>query len=304
MKKSFILATAAVALGLGMGSCCGSGSCGTGVDSLVSKSKSDSVSTFFGRMTGGFINNELNYYAEQQGEEFDRQEFLKGVQSVVGRKHSEAYYAGVGTGLRLGQDMLNMEAQGVQVNRDKFLAAFRELVLSDSVSDEQRNEYAAIYQQLNDQIQAEAVAREEAKKAQSSDAQANVKAGEEYVANLLKTNPAAKQTESGLAYVIENPGEGEKVKRGDKVTVNYVGKFLDGETFDKGEGAVFTPGSGIIEGVSEGLCLLSKGGKATVYVPASLGYGVNGVPQAKIGPNQMIVFELEVTDVNPTAEQN
>jgi FKBP-type peptidyl-prolyl cis-trans isomerase len=45
--------------------------------------------------------------------------------------------------------------------------------------------------------------------------------------------------------------------------------------------------------------LLGKGGKATLYIPADLAYGVNGVPQAKIGPNATLVFEVELVDINP-----
>ena len=44
---------------------------------------------------------------------------------------------------------------------------------------------------------------------------------------------------------------------------------------------------------------LAKGGKATLYIPGNLGYGVNGQPQAGIGPNEMLVFDVELIDINP-----
>ncbi len=56
---------------------------------------------------------------------------------------------------------------------------------------------------------------------------------------------------------------------------------------------------GVVPGFGEGLKMLKKGGKATLYIPGKLGYGVNGQPAAGIGPNQMLVFDVEIVDVNP-----
>jgi FKBP-type peptidyl-prolyl cis-trans isomerase len=56
---------------------------------------------------------------------------------------------------------------------------------------------------------------------------------------------------------------------------------------------------GVVPGFREGLMLLGKGGKATLYIPASLAYGANGVPQAGIGPNATLIFEVELIDINP-----
>ena len=43
---------------------------------------------------------------------------------------------------------------------------------------------------------------------------------------------------------------------------------------------------------------LINNGKATFYIPGNLAYGANGQPYAGIGPMEMLVFEVEVTDVN------
>ncbi|MEO5674510.1 MAG: FKBP-type peptidyl-prolyl cis-trans isomerase, partial [Chitinophagales bacterium] len=49
---------------------------------------------------------------------------------------------------------------------------------------------------------------------------------------LTKNNLQAQQTASGLYYVIEKQGDGEKAEAGKTVTVNYTGKLLDGKVFD------------------------------------------------------------------------
>jgi FKBP-type peptidyl-prolyl cis-trans isomerase FkpA len=282
----------------------GSASCGNGAkasddnDSLVAVATSDSLSEYYGLMAGSFIGSELSYYAQQSGETYDREEFIKGLQAVVGQDRSDAYIAGMNTGFRVLQDIKGMKEQGVQINRDKLLNALRKQVLADSVDRATAEEYSNKYQQMMQSVQAAAQAREEAKKANSPEAKANEKAGKEFLAK----QKDVKLTQSGLGYVIQNPGEGDAIKDGDRVTVKYEGKHLNGSTFDKGDSAVMVPGQGLIPGFSEALKLVKKGGKATFYIPGKLGYGANGVPQAQIGPNEMLIFEVEVIDVQPKTD--
>jgi FKBP-type peptidyl-prolyl cis-trans isomerase len=265
----------------------------------VAVATSDSLSEYYGLMAGSFIGSELSYYAQQSGEAYDREEFIKGLQAVVGQDHSDAYVAGMNTGFRVLQDIKGMKEQGVQINRDKLLNALRKQVLADSVSREVAEEYSNKYQEMMHSVQSAAQAREEAKKANSPEAKANEKAGKEFLAK----QKDVKTTASGLGYVIENEGTGDAIKDGDRVTVKYEGKHLDGSAFDKGDSAVMVPGQGLIPGFSEALKLVKKGGKATFYIPGKLGYGANGVPQAKIGPNEMLIFEVEVLDVQPKDAQ-
>jgi FKBP-type peptidyl-prolyl cis-trans isomerase FkpA/FKBP-type peptidyl-prolyl cis-trans isomerase FklB len=280
-------------------------SCGKGEkadadnDTLVAKATSDSISQYYGMMAGGFIGSELAYYAQESGEKYDREEFLKGLQAVVGSEKEDAYVAGMNTGFRVLQDIKEMQKQGVQVDRDVILKEMRRMVLNDSVKKEQAQEYAKVYQDLMQGVQAQNQAREEAKKANSPEAKANVKAGEEFMAKVHNI----KKTQSGLGYVIENPGEGTAIKDGDRVTVDYVGKHIDGSEFDKGTDAVMQPGQNLIPGFTEALKLLKAGGKATFYIPGHLAYGSNGVPQAKIGPNELLVFDITVKSVEAPVEQ-
>jgi FKBP-type peptidyl-prolyl cis-trans isomerase len=60
--------------------------------------------------------------------------------------------------------------------------------------------------------------------------------------------------------------------------------------------------SQFIPGFKEALSLLGKGGKATVIIPADLAYGLDGSGD-KIGPNQTLVFDIEILDLNPAAEK-
>jgi FKBP-type peptidyl-prolyl cis-trans isomerase FkpA len=118
--------------------------------------------------------------------------------------------------------------------------------------------------------------------------------------HLKENNIAAQITESGLRYVIKQEGNGVKPEAGSVVTVHYKGTLLDGTPFDssydRNEPFSFQLGVGqVIQGWDEGIGLLSKGSKATLYVPSSLAYGPSergGVIKA----NSILVFEVELID--------
>ncbi|KPQ13418.1 MAG: FKBP-type peptidyl-prolyl cis-trans isomerases 1 [Algoriphagus marincola HL-49] len=134
---------------------------------------------------------------------------------------------------------------------------------------------------------------------------------EEYAA---ANNLDVQKTESGLYYVIEQEGTGPETTPGTTMYVNYAGYLLDGTIFDTSiqslaeEKGIFSEdrpyeplpvnvGMGqVIPGWDEGLLLLKKGSKAKFLIPSPLGYGENGAG-ALIGPNSILVFDVEVTDV-------
>lgn len=122
------------------------------------------------------------------------------------------------------------------------------------------------------------------------------------------------QTENGLFYMIEEEGTGEETTPGTTMYVDYAGYLIDGTLFDTSnpelaqQNDVFNPsrdysplpvnvGMGqVIPGWDEGLLLLKKGSKAKFVIPSPLGYGEAGAG-GLIGPNSILVFDVEVTDV-------
>ena len=126
---------------------------------------------------------------------------------------------------------------------------------------------------------------------------------EDYLAkNNLKAT--AQRTESGLHYVDQTLGAGASPVSGDLVKVHYVGKLLNGTVFDssrdnpqtQGQPIDFQVGVGmVIPGWEEGIMSMKKGGKRTLVIPSSLGYGAEGAPGA-IPPNSVLVFDVELVD--------
>ncbi|MCK4102795.1 MULTISPECIES: FKBP-type peptidyl-prolyl cis-trans isomerase [Acinetobacter] len=106
-------------------------------------------------------------------------------------------------------------------------------------------------------------------------------------------------TASGLQYKIIKEGTGKQPTATSRVTVHYKGQLTDGKVFDssydRGEPVEF-PLNQVIPGWTEGLQLLKEGGKATLYIPAKLGYGEQGVP-GTIPPNSTLIFDVELLKV-------
>ena len=206
-------------------------------------------------------------------------------------------------GLQVGGNLLNeikrFEEQGIDINREEVLKNFREVFMGDSLDMDALRETSGLLNTLLAQVERVKSEQEAAKAAEAPEAKANGSSADAFVKKIKASDPEVKTSASGLSYKIENKGEEPLVGDNSQVVVNYVGKLTDGTVFDQspeGQPATFSP-AGVIPGFAEGLKMLGKGGKATLYIPGDLAYGAQGVPQAGIGPNAMLIFEVEVVDV-------
>lgn len=116
-----------------------------------------------------------------------------------------------------------------------------------------------------------------------------------------KTWPEAKKTTTGIRYIVERQGAGTQAKPGDKVSVLYTGRLLDGKIFDQNldpqHPFQFRVRRGeVIDGWDQFLQLMNKGEKALVIIPGELAYGTRGQPPT-IPRNATLVFEIELLDI-------
>ena len=125
----------------------------------------------------------------------------------------------------------------------------------------------------------------------------------------------AKQTKSGLKYIITYRGNGRAVKITNKARLNYSVYFKDGSLLEtsveevanfNGVLSMRKKNSGryqpilasvgqndrMIEGFKEGVRLLKEGDKATLFLPYQIAYGENGVQG--IPPMTDLIFEVEI----------
>ena len=122
---------------------------------------------------------------------------------------------------------------------------------------------------------------------------------EQYI--LDKEIADAQSNPSGLHYIIDENGSGDLPVNGQTVTLHYVGRFLDDVIFDssvaRDEPFEFELGtSGVIRGFEESIMLLNNGAKGTFLLPSALAYGKNGTGNV-IGPNEILIFEIEILDI-------
>ena len=105
-------------------------------------------------------------------------------------------------------------------------------------------------------------------------------------------------TESGLQYEVLREGEGPSPESGQRVTINYRGTLPNGTEFDSSydkEPATFAVDQ-VIPGFTEALKLMSVGSHFRIVLPSDLAYGAQGQGR-DIGPNQALIFELELLGI-------
>ncbi|MFC2087102.1 FKBP-type peptidyl-prolyl cis-trans isomerase [Bacteroidota bacterium] len=127
----------------------------------------------------------------------------------------------------------------------------------------------------------------------------NLKEANEFLENNRKEDDV-QQTESGLQYLVITEGTGQIPGKESNVRVHYKGTLIDGTVFDssydRGQPAEF-PVNGVIQGWVETLQMMKEGAKWKIFVPPHLAYGERGAGGGAIGPNQLLIFEVELIKV-------
>ena len=192
-------------------------------------------------------------------------------------------------GTSVGQ---NMKEDQLDIDMDAFVRGLSD-VLEDrelAMSEEQMMVTMQAFQQkmMAEQQQQMAAAAEQ-----------NAAVGAQFLAQNAERDGVT-TTESGLQYEVLEAGEGDRPAAEDTVTVHYTGSLIDGTVFDssveRGQPAQFNVGQ-VIPGWTEALQLMPVGSKWRVFIPSDLAYGAQGAGGGAIGPNETLVFEVELIEV-------
>ncbi|MDR2795652.1 MAG: peptidylprolyl isomerase, partial [Spirochaetaceae bacterium] len=109
------------------------------------------------------------------------------------------------------------------------------------------------------------------------------------IAKIETKYPGASKSASGIWYVVNKQGSGDKPKKGQKVKTSYKLTLLSGQTIDAsdkhGGSFEFAVGTGqVIPGWDEMLLDMRPGEKRTLVIPPELGYGESGAGNGLIPP--------------------
>lgn len=112
--------------------------------------------------------------------------------------------------------------------------------------------------------------------------------------------PGVKPLDKGILYKIIKSGRPDNAKpnRGSVVTVHYVGKTINGKTFDSSRGGV-PPAFRLRELIPGWIIAIQQmhvGDRWEIYIPASQGYGK--ISQPGIPGGSTLIFDIELKAIN------
>lgn len=125
-----------------------------------------------------------------------------------------------------------------------------------------------------------------------------VSINDQQIQDFLEENDLeAEKSASGLYYIIDEEGTGERPTTTDQVRVAYKGYFTNGNVFDQSspEGITFKLQQ-VIKGWTEGITYFREGGSGMLLVPSHLAYGPKdymGIPGGSV-----LIFEIDLLEVN------
>jgi FKBP-type peptidyl-prolyl cis-trans isomerase FklB len=197
----------------------------------------------------------------------------------------------------IGLDIGNtFKRQNMDINVDVLLAGMRDALAGKTplLNEEQVKETMTAYSKTLMEAQANK-AKEAGKK--------NGEIGQKFLEE-NKTKEGVKTTASGLQYKVLKEGSGTPPKETDMVETHYRGTLISGKEFDssykRNEPTTF-PVNRVIKGWTEALQLMKPGSKYQLFIPAELAYGERGAG-GDIGPNETLIFEVELLSVKPQPE--
>ena len=176
-----------------------------------------------------------------------------------------------------GQDVVNSIRQGDRIQR---ITIIRNGAQANAFTADQAN-----FDRLLAQVRAGAQRNQQTQR-------------EADIARINADYPNTQQTESGIRYIVQKTGNGNRPVRGRNVSVHYTGKLLNGTVFDssvlRGSPLEFNAGTGtVIAGWDEMIMDMRVGEKRLVIIPPELAYGSREI-QGVIPANSFLIFEMEL----------
>lgn len=142
------------------------------------------------------------------------------------------------------------------------------------------------------------MSRRDKKQRSKGSAGNNRKTGEDFLSQ-NKQKEGVLETSSGLQYFIVEEKNGEKPDMFDTVSIHQRALLLDGKILEDTYRQNKTDKvkiNELIEGLQEGLQMMSVGSRYKFWVPADLAWGRKGTGN-KIPPNAVLSFDIRLVEI-------
>lgn len=182
---------------------------------------------------------------------------------------------------------------GIKLNKQDFIKGFSDYLLEKNQLP--NNEVKLLSQQMYHLMQVNHL------KNNAKIALDNLDEGQAFLQK-NRTNPKIKFTASGLQYQINTTAKGMKPKLKDVVTLRFNASRIDGSTISssdvKNKPLNITVNK-LFKGLQQGLQIMSVGANYTFFIPSKLAYGITGDVNLNIGPNEVVIYQVELLNIQP-----
>lgn len=109
---------------------------------------------------------------------------------------------------------------------------------------------------------------------------------------------------NGIYFSSIKKGNGERVKKGDILKIQYKGCFLNGKqfesTYDRAQPMEYTFGEQgqVIKGLEKAISFMNEGDKTKFIIPSHLAFGVTGSSTGIVPPYTTVIYEIELLKLN------
>lgn len=206
----------------------------------------------------------------------------EGQVSLKNQSDSLNYFLGLNMGYSLTEAPWDVDASMIS-------SGFSQVLNDSSAYDQIMAE--SIFRELN-----MAISQQEARKAET-EAMENLEKGIAFLQENGKKEGIT-TTETGLQYEVITEGTGARPDESSTVTVFYEGSLIDGTVFESSfetQDSVTFPLTGVIEGWTEGVQLMTVGSTYRFFLPASLAYGPRET--GPIPGNSVLIFKIELLGI-------
>ncbi len=125
---------------------------------------------------------------------------------------------------------------------------------------------------------------------------------EQFLADIAENNRSFARTRTGITYSVESVGDQELIPQNDRdsVVMNLTISGADNEVRFRGDSLRRSLGE-MVDGVKESLRLIGQGGNIDAWMPSKLAFGAEGNDSLGIKPNETLLFEIELIEVDKYA---